>query len=200
MNASNDNVVRDFEEFVKIYHDSLYNYLRKLVGDSQDAEDILQEVLIKIADRLPDLREPEKVKTWAFRIATNTAVDTFRKRERSNVVFDESLINETGAVDDFEDRLVLDEMNDCIRMEMSRMAPRYYMALVLYYFEHMTVSEISNICDISEASVRIRLHRGKNLLHRILSEGCDFYYDRNSNIRCSRTEGGSRFMHGQGRK
>jgi RNA polymerase sigma factor (sigma-70 family) len=175
-----------FEVFVKQYSNALYNYLKKLTGIGEDAEDLLQEVLIKIAERLPDLRDPARIKTWAFRIATNTAIDFFRKSGKfDQVEFDESLLDGDSANGDIEDELVVDEMNECIRREMGRIAPLYQTALVLYYFEHMTVPEIANICDISVPAVKIRLHRGKRLLNRVLTEGCNFYYDKNSNMRCS---------------
>jgi len=182
----NDAGVDSFELFVRQYSKPLYNYLKKLTGIGEDAEDLLQEVLIKIAERLPDLRDPAKIKTWAFRIATNTAIDFFRKRGKfDQVEFDESLLDGDAANSDIEDEAVVNEMNECIRGEMGRIAPLYHTTLVLYYFEHMAVPEIAKICDISVPAVKIRLHRGKRLLNRVLTEGCNFYFDKNSNMRCS---------------
>ena len=185
MNQDNTRSVYDFENFVKTYGDAVYNYLNKLAGDGMDAEDIMQEALLKIADGLPELRDPAKIKTWAFRIATNAAIDFLRGRNKSNTVFDESLINDADGGDDIEDRAVVDEMSECIRREMGRLASHYHTVMVLHYFEQMSVAEISKICEISESTVKIRLHRGRLLLNRMLSEGCNFYYDRNSNMRCS---------------
>jgi len=104
MNHDNTRSVYDFENFIKIHGNAVYNYLNKLTGDGMDAEDILQEALLKIADGLPDLRDPAKIKTWAFRIATNTAIDFIRRRDRDNTVFDESLINDADCGDDLERR------------------------------------------------------------------------------------------------
>ncbi len=186
MSFNENTDIQDFESFVKEHSDALYNYLKRLTGNGEDAEDVLQEVLIKIAERFSDLREPAKIKTWAFRIATTTAIDSFRKNGKSeHPAFDESLLDRAIAEDDIEDGVVVDEMNECIRNEISRMPSHYRTALVLFFYEHMTISEIAGICDISESSVKIRLHRGKNLLGNMLNEGCNFYYDRNSNMRCS---------------
>jgi RNA polymerase sigma-70 factor (ECF subfamily) len=173
------------ESFVKDYNESLYRYLQKITGSSEDAEDILQESLIKIAESLTDLNDHSRLKIWAFRIATNTAMDFFRKNCKvSYIEFDERLYDPETEERDIEDKIIVDEMNECIRGEMSRIAPHYNTVLILYFFEHMNISEIANICEISVSTVKVRLHRGKKLLNRILSEGCNFYYDKNSNIRC----------------
>jgi RNA polymerase sigma-70 factor (ECF subfamily) len=175
----------NFEAFVKEYSDILYSYLARITGSGADAEDILQETLIKIAASLADLKDPSVVKTWAFRIATNTAMDLFRKNGKYNIVeFDENIFEAEEPGSGVEDRVIVEEMNDCIRKEMSRLAPHYYTVLILFFFEHMSIAEIADICGISVSAVKVRLHRGKNLLKMILSEGCNFYYDKNSNIRC----------------
>jgi len=175
-----------FESFAKDYSDSLFRYLSKLTGGGDEAEDILQETLIKIAESLPDLNDISKIKTWAFRIATNTAMDFFRKNSRfMHIEFDENLHEPEITENDIEDKIIVDEMNECIRREMSRIAPHYNTVLILYFFEHMSIAEIAGICDISVSAVKVRLHRGKKLLNKVLSEGCSFYYDKNSNLRCS---------------
>lgn len=175
----------NFESFVKEYSDSIYNYLARLTGRGEDAEDILQETLVKIAGALPELKDSASIKTWAFRIATNTAMDLFRKNGRCNFVeFDENLHETEEQGSSVEDKVIVEEMNECIRREMSRLAPHYYTVLILYFFEHMNIAEIADICDTSVSAVKVRLYRGKNLLKQILSDGCSFYYDKNSNIRC----------------
>jgi len=183
---SNDTAGISFESFAKEYSEPLYRYLRKLTGGGDEAEDILQETLIKIAGSLSDLKDISKVRTWAFRVATNTAMDFFRKSGKNSYIeFDENLYEPGADGGDIEDKIIQDEMNECIRREMSRIAPHYNTVLVLYFFEHMSIAEIANICDISVTAVKVRLHRGKKLLNRVLSEGCNFYYDKNSNICCS---------------
>ncbi len=181
-----DNIsVINFESFVKEYSGPIYMYLSRLTGNSEDAEDILQETMIKIAGALPDLKDPSVIKTWAFRIATNTAMDMFRKNGRSSFVeFDENLHETDEKGSSIEERVIVEEMNECILREMGRLAPHYYMVLVLHYYEHMGLAEIAEVCDISISAAKVRLHRAKGMLKKILSEGCSFYYDSNSNIRC----------------
>jgi RNA polymerase sigma-70 factor, ECF subfamily len=175
-----------FESFFREHGDALYNYLRKLTGQEEDAEDLLQEALVKIASHLSDLDDPTRIKSWAFSIATNTAVDFFRRRGGKDIVlFDERVHGGDTGSGDIEDRVIVDEMNECIRREMGRIAPHYHIVLVLHYFEHMSVAEIAEVCGISVSSVKVRLHRGKLLLNSILTKGCNFYYDKNSNIRCT---------------
>ncbi len=186
MDTDTSRDIPDFGEFVRTHGDALFNYLKKLTGVGEDAEDLLQEVYIKIAGRLPDLEDPSKIKTWAFRIATTTAIDFFRKHGgKAALAIDETMPDAATGAGDIEDMVIVDEMNECIRREMGRIAPLYHTVLVLYFFEHMTIAEIAAVCDISESAVKVRLHRGKILLNRILREGCNFYYDSNNNMRCS---------------
>ncbi|TAL32231.1 MAG: RNA polymerase sigma factor [Spirochaetes bacterium] len=179
-----------FEYFYREHGEALYNYLRKLTGQEEDAEDLLQETLVKIAAHLSDLEDSSRTRSWAFSIATNTAVDFFRRRGGKDIVlFDERIHGGGAASGDIEDRVIVDEMNECIRGEMGRIAPHYHIVLVLHYFEHMSVEEIAGVCGISISAVKVRLHRGRLLLNSILTRGCNFYYDRDSNIRCTRKPG-----------
>jgi hypothetical protein len=79
-------------------------YLNKLTGDGMDAGGHSAGGAAQDRRRPAGLRDPAKIKTWAFRIATNTAIDFIRRRDRDNTVFDESLINDADCGDDLERR------------------------------------------------------------------------------------------------
>jgi RNA polymerase sigma-70 factor (ECF subfamily) len=173
------------DSYINNYNDLLFRYLNKLTGSEDDAEDILQESLIKIAECLPDLNDPSKLKTWSLRIATNTAMDFFRKnRKFVQIEFNETQHDAEVNDTDIIDRIMIEKMNRCIHKKMHCIAPHYNTAITLFFFENMSISEIADICDVSVSAVKVRLHRGKNLLKKMLLEGCNFYINDNNDIRC----------------
>ena len=74
-----------FDDVAAKYSKPLLAYLVRMTRDSADAHDLLQEALIRIARALPKLRSPEAVKGWAYRIATNVAIDHLRKKRKGSV-------------------------------------------------------------------------------------------------------------------
>ncbi|MHC4945522.1 MAG: RNA polymerase sigma factor, partial [Planctomycetota bacterium] len=166
----------------------LSSYLRRMVGSAADADDLLQEAWIRIAGGLSHFEKRSNIKTWAFKIATNIAIDFLRKSKKALMVeFDE--VEEYPDIDE-EDRLVLDEMNQCIRDVINSLPPDYRAALVLYNLEGKSIADISKICDISIATAKIRIHRAKERLRQALEKECDFYKSEEGNLRCDRKDPG----------
>ncbi len=174
-----------FEDIVKRYNTPLFNYLNKLTGDR--AEDLLQETLLRVSQSYSSLRDASSVKAWMFRIATNVAMDHFRSR-RVDVRCDDGestvQIADTGSKS-AEESLVVEEMNDCISRIIETLPPIYRVVMLLFHFEGLSIEEIASACDLSSSAVKVRLHRGKQLLKKSLNNACDFYYSGDSNLHCS---------------
>ncbi len=78
----------EFEEVAKTLSDPLQRYLRRLVGNPETADDLLQETLLRIAGGLPGFEGRSSLKTWAFTIATRVSVDYFRRPETKASIVD----------------------------------------------------------------------------------------------------------------
>ena len=74
--------VPSFEELADEYSGALFTYLARMTGNQAEADDLLQETLMRIARALPGFEQRSSVKTWVYRIATNVAIDALRKRGR----------------------------------------------------------------------------------------------------------------------
>jgi len=155
-----------------------------MTGNAADADDLWQETMIRIANALPEFEGRSSVKNWAFRIATRVAIDFLRKSKKS-VLTELDDDAECSDVDE-EDRLVLDEMNSCVREVIDKLPADYRAATVLFNLHGKSVAEIAEILDISESLVKVRVHRGKALLRESLNRQCTFYTGPNGNIRCER--------------
>ena len=104
----NKEPVPSFEDVAAELGQPLAAYLQRMTGNSADADDLLQETLMRIAAGLSQFERRSSVKTWAFKIATNVAIDFLRRAKRSTVF--EFTDDDDSPVDE-EDPLILDEMN-----------------------------------------------------------------------------------------
>jgi RNA polymerase sigma-70 factor (ECF subfamily) len=175
-------------EFVSDNQDRLYNFLIRLTNNALDAEDILQEVLLKVAGSISDLKEPQKIRAWAYKIATNTAMDYFRRNGKMHCLeYDDDIILTADNVDTVDDLIISDEMNRCIRDKIDLIPVNYRTALILFYFENVQISDIAIICSTSVSSVKVRLLRAKEMMNRILNAHCHLYYDDQKLMCCQKS-------------
>jgi len=164
-----DDTELSFEDLAARFSKPLLADLVRMTRDSADADDLLQEALIRMARELPRLRSPEAVKGWAYRVATNVAIDFLRKNKR--VQFEE-FDDESTAVDGEKlDGLVVDEMNDCVRGVIDRLPPNYRAAIVLSQLQGLSVTETAAIMGTSVDAAKVRIHRAKARLKEALKWG-----------------------------
>lgn len=185
-----DEAVPSFEELAFKLGPQLAAYLTRMTNNPADGDDLLQETLVRIARGLPQFEGRSSIKNWAYRIATNVAIDFIRKT--SKVGFEEFGQDEDVSDLDEEDRLVLDEMNECVRGVIDELPPDYRAALVLFNLQGKSVAETAQILDISVATAKIRIHRGKKRLREALNNQCEFYSTAEGNIRCDRKNPGEK--------
>jgi RNA polymerase sigma-70 factor (ECF subfamily) len=178
-----------FEDVAQELSDPLRRYLERLVGNRATADDLVQETLVKIARALPEFEGRSSVKTWAFTIATRVATDHFRRPHSWSqmVEIDESA---PVLVDDAEidQRLVIDEMNSCVRDVIDSLPEDYRMALVLHDLEGQTAAQTAEIVGCSLATAKIRIHRARLRLKEALNQQCNFYRDEKDIFRCDRKQ------------
>jgi RNA polymerase sigma-70 factor, ECF subfamily len=175
------------EQIAKELSEPLLRYLQRYVGERSAAEDLLQETLIRIAGGLQGFEGRSSLKTWAFSIATRVAADHFRQPStRAQIIeIDDSM--ELPIDDDTADaRLVIDEMNSCVRQVIDSLPEDYRAALVLHDLEGLSAFQIAEICSCSVPTAKIRIHRARLRLRDALQQECKFYHDSDNVFRCDR--------------
>jgi RNA polymerase sigma-70 factor (ECF subfamily) len=184
----------DMKPEFQIIHDTfrpkIYRYLSRMVGD-YEAEDLTQEVFIKINQALGNFRDESKLSTWLYRIATNAAIDrlrnpSFKQAIQEKVSSDSYEDNEAGDVDQrawtggkkplVEQNLVRLEMNRCIREFIEKLPEIYRTVLVLGDLEGLENKEVADILGVSLGTVKIRIHRAREKLKKELEQHCDSYW------------------------
>jgi RNA polymerase sigma-70 factor (ECF subfamily) len=191
---------RRFEDVYLAYHDAIENYLARLVSPLQ-AADLTQEVFTKVARGLHGFEGRAKISTWIFRIATNTALDYLRslKPDDEHHRTDASCI-ETDSSDEAPDLPVSEnplqcmidmQMNACIREHVDKLPRIYRTVMVLSAFNELKTNDIAEILGISAQTVKIRLHRGRSMLKKILQQACRFYHNPATGaLACDRRQSG----------
>ena len=191
MNArSTDHVPAEggsFEQIAAELSPSLLRYLRRYTGESELAEDLLQETLVRMARGLPGFANRSSVKTWAHSIASRVAADHFRKpgNRLPTIGMDESA-QPADTAPAAEERVVAVEMNACVRQAIDALPEAYRAALVLHDLEERSARQVAEIGDCSVATAKIRIHRGRGQLKAALREQCRFYRDGDDVLRCER--------------
>lgn len=175
----------DFQTIYDEFQPKIRRYLSRLVGIT-DAEDLTQEVFVKVSQALLTFRGESTLSTWIYRIATNTAFDRLRspssRRAARAAVEDPQLATEQPLGIDQE--LVRREMNECIRRYIDTLPPRYRSTVILSEDEGLTNQQIADVLGISLDTVKIRLHRARSRLKNELGSGCAFYRDERNELAC----------------
>lgn len=171
----------EFDSIHAAYRSRIRDYLSFLAGE-QEAEDLTQEVFIKISRALETFRGESSLSTWIYRIATNTALDKLRSASRLRMpqwqAFDESQEIEAKEVwteegpPSIEQQLLRRERTDCFIEYVRHLPPNYRTVVVLSELEGMANNEIAEILGLSLDVVKIRLHRGRTRLLQALRENC----------------------------
>jgi len=179
--------IPSIDEVAEKLSKSLDSYLRRFVGDPDTAQDLLQETMIRISNSLPGFQGRSSLKNCAFKLATNTTIDHIRKgRTRSKTVELEEYEIPSSELDRVGERFVIDEMNSCVREEIDSLPEAYRAAIILHDLEGLTAAETAEISGCSLATAKIRIHRARARLEKVLQRDCIFYHDRDQVLRCDR--------------
>lgn len=185
----------DFAAIYREYKPRMVRYLGRLVGE-EDASDLAQEVMLKVSKSLENFRGDSSLATWIYRIAANIAHDhrlSSAVRQRNKTVIleggDETAQLVEHAVPGTEREYIRREMTSCIRAVVDQLPEHYRVVLLLSEFEGFPNAEIAKILDLSIDTVKIRLHRGRTHLRRLLICQCDLHRDENNELACDRKAG-----------
>lgn len=170
-----------FAELVEPYLDGLYGYCVRLCDQPADAEDLLQETLIRALRSHRGLRDAERVRPWLFTIATNAWRDRYRAggRQVSTVSLDGSIADDdfslfaTLAIEDpfpYSDELHLDFLrlfrDEEFQAVFGRITPVHRLPLILTAIHGFSCKEAAAILEVPLGTLLSRLHRGRRQLER----------------------------------
>jgi RNA polymerase sigma-70 factor (ECF subfamily) len=158
-----------WEEVARDHGRFLYTVAYRLTGNSDDAQDLVQDVLLRVRRGLETYR-PGSLEGWLSRITTNTFLDEARRRQRRPVDLlpeepDRVVPPSPGADEAMGAEALPDDIQDALRA----LPPEYRAAVVMCDVVGLSYQEISDSLDVPVGTVRSRIHRGRALLRRALA-------------------------------
>ena len=189
-----DHLTNDFHAIHASYRPRICRYLARLAGQDE-AEDLTQEVFVRVSRALPDFRGEAKISTWIYRIATNVATDRLRSRSFKESQRDQPNSSGEGSIQDvdalpeekrpsLERQLVRQEMSSCVHNYINTLPENYRAVVILSEIEGLTNQEIAEVLGLTLDAVKIRLHRGRVKLKEKLGIGCHFDRDEEDILVC----------------
>ena len=166
-----------FSEVVTRYKAKLYNYVYRMTGSADDAEDLTQEVFIRMYTSIDSFRGQSSLNTWLFRIAGNLCIDRFRRTKNRNPAFslDEPLGDDTGtqevADETYAPHRLLEnvEMAEQIQAALSKLPDKLRTTLLLHDIEGLPYEEVAEIAGCPLGTVKSRLFNARMQLRQHLS-------------------------------
>lgn len=170
-----------FGALVCRYQDRLYPTILRLIGSSEDAEDVLQDAFVRAFERLDQFHGDSSFYTWIYRIAVNLALSGYRrrqvrvplKRSRTGSVPGASEPADLSAEADPTISLERAEREKIVENALERLGPEHRAVVILKDFDGHRYEEISAILDIPVGTVRSRLHRARCELRELLRDLVD---------------------------
>lgn len=192
-----------FQQVYDEYHAKIRRYLTRIVGQNE-AEDLTQEVFVKVGQSLETFRGESQLSTWIYRIATNAALDRLRQpsvRYGGEKLIPVESIAEIKADADIqtgelkastEQKLIRREMNGCIREIIQSLPDPYRSVIILSELEDLKDGEIAEILGLTLQTAKVRLHRARAKLREELAAACVFYRDERNEFACDRKDPSSK--------
>lgn len=156
------------------FHPGLKQFILKRVSDEQNAEDILQDVFLKIHTRIDTLRDEEKLQSWIYQIARNVIADYFREHKATVALSEALLLPEEPVVDDD----VVKDLLPSVRTMVDSLPAEYRQALLLTEYEGLTQRELAERLGLSFSGAKSRVQRAREKLKAMLMDCCHFEFDR----------------------
>ncbi len=168
----------DFEEEIIPHLDAMYNFALRLTSDPSDAEDLVQDTIVKAFRFFSSYEKGTNAKAWLFRILKNSYINNYRRKSKqpNQVDYDEvstfyeTIRAERTDTSDLEDKMFRDLIDDDISNALDELPEDFRTVVLLCDVEGFTYEEIANMLDVPIGTIRSRLHRGRNLLKAQLIE------------------------------
>ena len=148
-----------FNTLVRKYQQRVYWHIRKMVIDHDDADDLTQEVFIKVWHHLADFRGDSQLYTWLYRIASNECLG-FLNRKKRNVFtsIDETVAEELTAKLDSSDLVSGDEIQMRLQKALLRLPDKQRLVFNMRYYDELSYHEIAEITGTSEGALKASYH------------------------------------------
>jgi RNA polymerase sigma-70 factor, ECF subfamily len=165
-----------YEVLLQRHMSHVYNIIYRIVYDKEEAEDLSQEVFLKVYYGLKKFEQQASFSSWLYRIATNCALDTVDKKNRQSRTLSftakhkvqmsdneerDQLLNQPSKLAGPEESAIQSELRDCINLVLCKLDREQAHLILLRDFDDRSYDEIASLLDIGLSAVKMRIHRAR---------------------------------------
>jgi len=162
------------------FHQVLLGFIKSKVNNHQDAEDILQNVFIKVASKVKDLNHKEKLQSWIYTIARNSIIDYYRVNTNNKKVDVEGDIAESFTDEEYNDTT---KGLDCCLIDFVNQLPEEYRDIIIDVdMKGLKQKDLVEKYNLPYPTIRSRVQRGRERMKQILLDCCKIKWDNRGNI------------------
>ena len=147
-----------YTSIIRKYQERLYWHIRRMVVDHEDANDVLQNVFIRVWNGLENFREDAKLYTWLYRVATNECLTFLEQQKRKATVsmdgMEEGLSNQVKADKDFD----ASKIEWKLQLAIQRLPEKQRLVFNLRYYDEMPYEQMSRVLETSEGALKASYH------------------------------------------
>ncbi len=174
-----DSHPESIDKALALLQNTVYSFSMKVCGHPQDAEDTMQEVLLKSISHLPNFESPRALAVWLYKVARNRCISNRRGEKNSaakNISLDQLMpdnreLSELRSRTPGPEAVALNrESAEHLRRAIAAIPSAYRMVLVLHDMEELSTAEVAQVTGLREGTVRVRLHRARLMARRSLAD------------------------------
>ncbi len=166
---------------VERYRAPVTRYIRYLIRNAADAEDLAQEVFLRAHRQLDTLRDPAALESWLYQIATHVSIDRMRQRAKALEREADTSPEELPIADQRRPSALTviqqDEMSACVQRYVANLTDTHKAVLLLHDSDGLTADEIARLLQLPLTTIKMRLHRARRQLQTALKAACKFEHD-----------------------
>ena len=159
---------RSFTSIIKKYQEKLYWHIRRMVVDHDDANDVLQNMFIKVWKGLENFREDSQLYTWLYRIATNESLTFLEQQKKRAAVslseVENGLSNKLKADTNFD----ANKLEWKLQLGIQQLPEKQRLVFNLRYYEEMPYEEMSRVLDTSEGALKASYHHAAKKIEEFI--------------------------------
>jgi RNA polymerase sigma-70 factor, ECF subfamily len=166
---------------IEQHRPAVTRYIRYLIRDAAEAEDLAQETLLRAHRERASLRDPAALASWLYQIATHVSIDRLRQHARTiqrqvDTPLEELPIPDRNRPSPFT-IVQQTEMSECVQRYVADLSDAYKAVLLLHDADGLTADEIERLLQLPLTTVKMRLHRARRQLEAALNRACAFGRD-----------------------
>jgi len=161
-----------FKTLFDLYENKVFRTAYLMLRDKQYAEDVVQDTFLQVYLKLHSLTTPEAFEVWLYKITINQCTNFINKVKKVSIVeldeqFEKNLIYPKRGQYDTENKIIEKEVRQKIIDCIYSLSVKYRNVLILFYYNEMTIFQISQILNCTEGTVKSRLFYGKKKLKKV---------------------------------